>query len=74
VFLRIGTTGGNGAGIFRGLDIPFSAEVLYFSTEPEDGLLAYDVIEQSPDTGSLTVTRHVVGLEFVSSCSRRRPP
>ena len=64
LFLRIGTTGGNGAGIFRGLDIPLSAEILYFSREPEVRLVAYDVIEQFPDTGSLTVTRHVVGQEF----------
>ena len=64
VFMRIGTTGGNGAGIFRGLDIPFSAEVLYFSRGPEDGLVAYDLIEQSPDTGSLVVTRHVVSEDF----------
>lgn len=64
LFLRIGTTGGNGAGIFRGLDIPFSAEILYFSQEPEDRLVAYDVIEQFPETGSLTVTRHVVSQEF----------
>ena len=34
LYLRIGTTGGSGAGIFRGLDIPFSAEVLYFSRDP----------------------------------------
>ncbi len=64
LFLRIGTTGGNGAGTFRGLDVPFSAEILYLSREPADGLVAYDVIEQSPDTGSLTVTRHLVSEEF----------
>ncbi len=57
LFLRIGTTGGSGAGIFRGFDIPFSAEVLYFSREEQPKLLAYDVIEQQPDSGSLTVTR-----------------
>jgi len=64
VFLRIGTTGGNGAGIFRGLDIPFSAEVLYLSRDPAGGLVAYDVIEQWPDTGSLIVTRHLVSEVF----------
>jgi len=64
LLLRIGTTGGNGAGIFRGLDIPFSAEILYLSREPAGGLVAYDVIEQWPDTGSLIVTRHLVSEVF----------
>ncbi len=64
LFLRIGTSGGNGAGIFRGLDIPFSAEILYLSHEPDRGLVAYDVVEQWPDTGSLIVTRHLVSEEF----------
>jgi predicted MPP superfamily phosphohydrolase len=65
LYLRIGTTGGSGAGIFRGLDeIPLSAEVLYFSRGPEPELIAYDVIEQLPETGSLTVTRHLVSREF----------
>ena len=65
LFLRIGTTGGSGAGIFRGLEeIPFSAEVLYFSRGPEAELVAYDVVEQFPDTGSLTVSRHLVSRGF----------
>jgi len=65
LFLRIGTTGSSGAGIFRGLEeIPFSAEVLYFSRGPEAELVAYDVVEQFPDTGSLTVSRHLVSREF----------
>jgi predicted MPP superfamily phosphohydrolase len=65
LFLRLGTTGGSGAGIFRGLEeIPLSAEVLYFSRGPEPALVAYDVIEQFPETGSLTVTRHLVSREF----------
>lgn len=64
LFLRIGTTGGSGAGVFRGLDTPFSAEVLYFSPGPDRGLVAYDVVEQHPDTGSLTVTRHVISEDF----------
>ena len=57
LFLRIGTTGGSGAGIYRGLDLPFTAEVLYFSREEDPQLIAYDVIEQLPDSGSLTVQR-----------------
>lgn len=65
LFLRLATTGGSGAGIFRGLeDIPFSAEVLYFSAGEDPELIAYDVIEQLPDSGSLTVTRVNVEVEF----------
>jgi predicted MPP superfamily phosphohydrolase len=64
LFLRIGTTGGSGAGIFRGFDIPFSAEVLYFSREEHPRLLAYDVVEQQPDSGSLTVKRITVSEEY----------
>ncbi|HEX6231370.1 MAG TPA: metallophosphoesterase [Actinomycetota bacterium] len=65
LFLRIATTGGSGAGIFRGLeDIPFSAEVLYFTRAPEPELLAIDVIEQLPESGDLTVKRITVIQEF----------
>ena len=64
LYLRIGTTGGSGAGIFRGLDVPFSAEVLYFSEGPEPRLIAYDVIDQSPQSGSLQVRRVNVPVEF----------
>jgi predicted MPP superfamily phosphohydrolase len=65
LFLRLATTGGSGAGIFRGLEeIPFSAEVLYFSDEEDPELIAYDVIEQLPDSGSLTVQRINVAEEY----------
>ena len=64
LYLRIGTTGGSGAGIFRGLDVPFSAEVLYFSKGLEPRLIAYDVIEQSPQSGTLQVQRVNVRVEF----------
>lgn len=64
LFLRLGTTGGSGAGVFRGLDTPFSAEVLYFSRGAETELVAYDLIEQFPDTGSLTVSRHVISQDY----------
>jgi hypothetical protein len=64
LFLRIGTTGGSGAGIFRDLAVPFSAEVLYFSRGTPPGLLAYDVVEQLPESGSLTVQRVNVIQEF----------
>ena len=65
LYLRIGTTGGSGAGIFRDLaDIPFTAEVLYFSRGEDPELIAYDVIEQFPESGSLTVQRVTVSVEF----------
>ena len=64
LFLRIGTTGGSGAGIFRDLAVPFTAEVLYFSRDPQPELLAYDVIEQLPESGSLTVQRVNVIEDF----------
>ena len=64
LYLRIGTTGGSGAGIFRGFDIPFTAEVLYFSREEQPRLIAYDVIEQQPDSGDLTVKRITLSEEY----------
>jgi hypothetical protein len=65
LYLRIGTTGASGAGIFRGLtEIPFSAEVLYFSREESPELLAYDLIEQDPESGSLTVQRVTISEEY----------
>lgn len=65
LFLRIATTGGSGAGVFRGLeDIPFSAEVLYFTRTSRPELIAIDVIEQFPDSGDLTVKRISVADEF----------
>jgi predicted phosphodiesterase len=64
LFLRIATTGGSGAGVFRGLDVPLTAEVLYFSHGPVPRLLAYDVVEQQPDSGNLTVQRVVVAEAF----------
>ena len=53
-----------GAGIFRGLDLPFTAEVLYFSRGEDPELIAYDVIEQQADSGSLTVHRITVSEEY----------
>jgi len=65
LFLRIATTGGSGAGLFRGLEeIHFSAEVLYFSAGEDPELLAYDVVDQMPDSGSLTVRRVFVTEEY----------
>lgn len=65
LFLQIATTGGSGAGVFRGLDeIPLSAQVLYFTREPRPELVAFDVIEQLPETGDLTVRRTTVAEAF----------
>ena len=65
LYLRAGSTGGSGFNVFTEPGgIPLSAEVLYFAREPEPTLIAYDVIDQSPESGSLTVDRHVVEDEF----------
>jgi predicted phosphodiesterase len=65
LYLRVGTTGASGAGVFRDLtDIPFSAEVLYFSRGVSPELIAYDVIEQDPESASLTVQRITVSEEY----------
>jgi predicted phosphodiesterase len=66
IFLRDGTTGGAGANVFTVTGgIPLTAEVLYFTTStPSPTLAAWDVISQSPVTGSLTVTRHLVSEEL----------
>jgi len=65
VYLRVGTTGGSNFGTFVPDEgIPLSAEVLYFEPGTPPRLVAYDLIEQSPKTGALTVTRHLVEQEF----------
>jgi predicted phosphodiesterase len=65
LYLRVGTTGASGAGVFRDLtDVPFSAEVLYFSRGVSPELIAYDVIEQDPESASLTVQRITVSEEY----------
>jgi predicted phosphodiesterase len=58
IFLRVGTTGGAGETVFAD-PLPFSAEILYFERTEPHTLVAYDLIEQSPETGSLTVERHL---------------
>ena len=61
LFLRIASTGGSGANVFRHEGgIPLAAEILHFSRSEPHELLAWDVIEQSAETGSVTVTRHVL--------------
>jgi predicted phosphodiesterase len=65
IFLRAGTTGGSAFGTFEPEEgIPLSAEVLYFEPGTPPRLIAYDVIEQSPKTGVLTVRRVLVEQEF----------
>jgi predicted phosphodiesterase len=67
-YLRVGTTGGTGpTGFTAEGDIPFSAEVLYFQPDAEGRmrLVAWDVVTQFPETGSLEIARHLasdVGL------------
>jgi predicted phosphodiesterase len=59
LFLRAGSTGGAGVNMFSAVTpVPLSAEVLYFDSKRK--LVAYDLIEQSPTTGRLTIQRHVV--------------
>ena len=68
LFLRVGTTGGAGPmGFVAEGKEPLSAEILYF--RPAAGgrrpaLVAWDVIEQQPATGNLTVVRHVGANQF----------
>lgn len=65
LFLRVGSTGGAGANVFTEVGgVPLSAEVLYFSRETPHVLVAFDLIEQSPESGSLTVRRHLISEEF----------
>jgi predicted phosphodiesterase len=59
LFCQVGTTGGAGADFLEDPNIPLSAEVLHFDRAAPHALLAWDVIEQSPENGSLTVERHL---------------
>lgn len=66
IFLQVGTTGGAGpTGVTATGDQPLSAEILYF--RPEVGgqrLVAWDVITQAPDAGTLEIRRHLVDAEL----------
>jgi predicted MPP superfamily phosphohydrolase len=65
LFLRVGSTGGAGANVFtQEGGVPLSAEILYFDRAGTNGLVAYDLIQQSPESGSLVVERHLVAEEF----------
>jgi predicted phosphodiesterase len=63
LFLRGGSTGGSGVTALTGRGTPLSAEVLHFQTGSPLHLVAYDVVEQSLDTGSLSVARHLISEE-----------
>ena len=68
LYLRIGSTGGAGANVFTTqAGVPLSAEILHFDPGTDGALprlVAYDLITQSPSTGSLTIQRHLVADEF----------
>jgi predicted phosphodiesterase len=75
LYLRVGSTGGAGANVFTQVGgVPLSAEVLYFSRESPHTLLAYDLIEQSPESGSLTVRRHLIEVEYGTLVPTPPPP
>jgi predicted MPP superfamily phosphohydrolase len=75
LYLRVGSTGGAGANVFTEVGgVPLSAEVLYFSRERPRMLVAYDLIQQSPETGSLTVRRHVIEDEYGTLVPTPSPP
>jgi predicted phosphodiesterase len=60
-YLQVGSTGGAGANVFTEVGgIPLQAQILSFVPGSPAHLIAYDDIQQSPETGSLTVTRHLV--------------
>jgi len=68
LYLRIGSTGGAGANVFTTqAGVPLSAEILHFDPGANGApprLIAYDLISQSPTSGSLTIQRHLVVDEF----------
>jgi predicted phosphodiesterase len=64
IFCQVGTTGGAGADFLEDPGIPLSAEVLHFDRAAPHALLAWDVIEQSPQSGSLTVQRHLASEQL----------
>jgi predicted MPP superfamily phosphohydrolase len=65
LFLRDGSTGGAGANVFtQEGGVPLEAEILYFDRGTPPHLIGYDLIQQSPESGSLTVKRNLVEQEF----------
>lgn len=69
LFLRVGSTGGaTPTGFTAEGDVPFSAEVLYFRGDGDGGmqLVAWDLVTQFPETGSLEIARHLASDVGVS--------
>jgi predicted phosphodiesterase len=69
LFLRVGSTGGaSPTGFTAEGDVPFSAEVLYFRRDGDGGmqLVAWDLVTQFPETGSLGIARHLASDVGVS--------
>jgi predicted phosphodiesterase len=69
LFLRVGSTGGaSPTGFTAEGDVPFSAEVLYFRADTDGGmqLVAWDLVTQFPETGSLEIARHLASDVGVS--------
>jgi predicted phosphodiesterase len=68
IFLQVGTTGGAGpTGVTAEGDQPLSAEILYFRPTGEgQRLVAWDLVTQSPDSGTLEIRRHLVEEELGS--------
>lgn len=69
LFLRVGSTGGaTPTGFTAEGDMPFSAEVLYFRGDGNGGmqLVAWDLVTQFPETGSLEIARHLASDVGVS--------
>lgn len=65
LYLRVGTTGGAGPTAFTAEGgVPLSVEILYFEPGPPPKLVAWDVVEQFPETGNLSVQRHLVAGEL----------
>lgn len=69
IFLKVGTTGGAGpTGITAEGDQPLSAQILYLRPDQggEEILVAWDLIVQAPDSGTLEIRRHLVDAELGS--------
>jgi predicted phosphodiesterase len=69
LFLRVGSTGGaSPTGFTAEGNVPFSAEVLYFRADTDGGmqLVAWDLVTQFPETGSLEIARHLASDVGVS--------
>jgi len=64
LYLQVGSTGGAGANVYTEEGgVPLEAQILSFAPGSPPRLVAYDDVMQSPVTGSLTVTRHLVTEE-----------